>query len=92
MSHETPCIANIKPCGEHTVDKLFYLGGVPAIMKQIEGQLHKECLNVSGHTMGEILQSAPAASNEVIHGMENPLTKDGGLAVLKGNLAPNGCI
>ncbi|WP_419024574.1 dihydroxy-acid dehydratase [Emergencia sp.] len=92
MSHETPCIVNIKPCGEYTVDKLFYLGGVPAIMKQIEGQLHKECLNVSGHTMGEILQKAPAASNDVIHGMENPLTEDGGLAVLKGNLAPKGCV
>ena len=61
-------------------------------MKQIEGQLHKECLNVSGHTMEEILQKAPAASNDVIHGMENPLTEDGGLAVLKGNLAPKGCV
>lgn len=92
MSHETPCIVNVRPCGKYSVDKLFYKGGVPAIMKQLEGQLHKECLNVSGHTMGEILEHAPVVCDDLIRSMENPLSKDGGLAVLKGNLAPNGCV
>ncbi len=92
LSHETPCIANIKPCGKHTVDKLFYLGGVPAIFKQLEGQLHKNALNVSGHTLGEILETAKDTPNDIIRSLENPLTVDGGLAILKGNLSPNGCV
>ncbi len=92
MSYETPCIVNVKPCGTHSVDELFRIGGVPAILKQLESQLHKECLNVSGHTMGDILKTAPHVQNDIIRSMDNPLTKDGGLAVLKGNLAPNGSV
>lgn len=92
MSHETPCIANIKPCGKYTVDRLFHLGGVPAVFRQIEDQLHKNALNVSGKTLGEILETAPEEPNDVIRCLNNPLTKDGGLAVLKGNLSPNGCV
>lgn len=92
LSHETPCIVNVKPCGTYSVDRLFHFGGVPAILKQLESQLHPECLNVSGHTLGEILKTAPTQPNDLIRSMENPVTKDGGLAVLKGSLAPNGCV
>lgn len=92
LSHETPCIVNIKPCGTYSVDQLFRYGGVPAILKQLEGQLHTQCLNVSGHTLADILKTAPTTTNDLIHSMENPVTKDGGLAVLKGSLAPNGCV
>lgn len=92
FSHETPCIVNIKPCGQYSVDRLYRIGGVPAILKQLESQLHTECLNVSGHTLKEILDEAPDEPNEIIRTMDNPLTKDGGLAVLKGNLAENGCV
>lgn len=92
LSYETPCIVNIKPCGVYSVDQLFHAGGVPAIMKQLESQLHKNCMNVSGHTIGEILDSAPLVCNDLIRGIDNPLTKDGGLAVLRGNLAENGCV
>lgn len=90
LSYETPCIVDIKPCGKHFVDELAHIGGVPAIMKQLESQLNLESLNVSGKTLGEILSNAPAESNEIIHSINNPLTKDGGLAVLKGNLAREG--
>ena len=92
LSHETPCIVNIKPCGTYSVDQLFRYGGVPAILKQLESQLHTQCLNVSGNTLHDILKTAPVDPNELIHSMQNPVTKDGGLAVLKGSLAPNGCV
>lgn len=92
MSYETPCIVNIKPCGKYTVDQLHQVGGVPAIMKQLEKQLHTDCLNVSGKTLKEILETAPTATNQIIKSLEEPLTQDGGLAVLKGNLAAEGCV
>jgi dihydroxy-acid dehydratase len=92
LSKETPCIVNIKPCGIHSVDKLFYYGGVPAILNQLKSQLHLDCLNVSGHTLGDILKDAPEEPNDLIRSLDNPITKDGGLAVLKGSLAPNGCV
>lgn len=92
LSYETPCIVNVKPCGEYTVDKLHGVGGVPAILKQIEKQLHLECLNVSGHTLKDVLADAPAKPNRMIKSPEEPLTPNGGLAVLKGNLATEGCV
>ena len=92
LSHSTPCIVNIRPNGKYGVDSLYPLGGVPAIFKQIEGQLHLECLNVCGKTLGDILKAAPSKPNEIIRSLDNPMTPDGGLAILKGNLAPNGAV
>ncbi len=92
FSRTTPCIVNIRPNGKYGVDSLHGLGGVPAIFKQIEEQIHTGCLNVCGKTLGEILKSAPAKPNEIIRSLDNPMTADGGLAILKGNLAPNGAV
>ena len=92
LSHETPCIVDVKPCGKHYVDELAHVGGVPAIMKQLEHQLNLSCKNVSGKTLGEILKTAPDNPNKIIHSIDDSLTKDGGLAILKGNLASEGCV
>lgn len=92
FNHTTPCIVNIRPNGKYGVDSLHRLGGVPAIYKQLESIIHKECLNVSGQTLGEIIEKAPSEPNEIIRSMDNPMTKDGGLAILKGNLSPYGCV
>ena len=88
----TPCIVNIKPSGKYTVDTLHYLGGVPAIFKQMEHQIHTECLNVSGQTLAEILEKAPSKPNDIIRSQKNPISPDGGLAILKGNLSPVGAV
>ncbi|MCB7067835.1 dihydroxy-acid dehydratase [Enterocloster citroniae] len=88
----TPCIVNIRPNGKYGVDSLHRLGGVPAIFKQMEKQIHTSCLNVSGQTLKEILEMAPGRPNEIIHSQEEPMTKDGGLAILKGNLSPDGAV
>ena len=92
LSHATPCIVNIRPNGKYGVDSLHPLGGVPAIFKQMEKQIHKGCLNVSGETLGEILAKAPSVPNEIIRSQENPMTEEGGLAILKGNLSPFGAV
>jgi len=92
FSNTTPCIVNIRPSGTHAVDELYALGGVPAICKQIEGLLHLNCKYVSGQTLSEVLQAVPDRSNDVIRNPQNPISQQGGLAVLKGNLAQNGAI
>lgn len=92
LSRTTPCIANVRPSGVYAVDDLFYSGGVPAIFKQLESIVHKECLNVSGQTLDEILSTVPSEPDDVIRSLDNPIVKDGGLAILSGNLALNGCV
>lgn len=92
LSYETPCIVNIKPCGTHRVDELDALGGIPAVMRQLGDLIHTECMNVTGKTMKEAIDQAPAEPNEIIRSLDNPVNPDGGLAILKGTLAPNGSV
>lgn len=92
LSKETPCFVNVRPSGKFTADLLHAKGGVPAIFKQMEYLIHTECLNVNGQTLGEILKKAPSAPNQLIKSLKDPVSKDGGLTVLKGNLSPNGAV
>jgi len=92
FNHSVPCIVNIRPNGKYGVDILHQLGGIPAIFKQMERQIHTSCFNVSGQTLKEILEKAPEQPNEIIRSQKNPMTKDGGLAILKGNLSPHGAV
>lgn len=92
FSHETPCIVNVKPCGTHRVDELDAVGGIPAIMKQIENQIHTDCISVTGRPIKEAIDRAPAQPNDIIRSTANPVSPDGGLAVLKGTLAPAGAV
>lgn len=92
FNRTTPCIANVRPSGIYAVDDLHFAGGVPQLFKQLEPLMHTECLNVSGQTLGEILENVPDRPNDVIRSMDNPICDQGGLSVLKGNLAPNGSV
>lgn len=87
-----PCILNVRPTGKYGIDTLHSMGGIPAVFKQLEDRIHKDCLNVNGQTLGDILEGVSAKPNEVIRSMEDPMTWDGGLAILKGNLSPCGCV
>lgn len=88
----TPVIANVRPSGIYAVDDLHFAGGVPQLFKQMETLIHKDCLNVSGQTLGEILEDVESRPSDVIRSMDNPVFPYGGLAILKGNLAPNGSV
>jgi len=93
-SESTPNLCKLAPAGHHFMSDLYYAGGVYAVMKQLldAGLLHGDVMTVTGKTMAENLEGAVNLNPEVIRPMDNPYSKTGGLAILKGNLAPDGCV
>jgi len=88
-----PVIANVRPSGDaYLMEDFFYAGGLPALMGQIKPHLHLDCITVTGKTLGENIEGAEVHNADVIRGIDNPIYKEGALAVLKGNLAPDGCV
>jgi L-arabonate dehydrase len=92
LSRTTPCLVNVKPSGTHLMEDLYYAGGIPAVMKQIEPLLHLDAVTVNGKTVGENLAGAEVIDPEVIRSTADPLYPEGGTVVLQGNLAPGGAI
>lgn len=92
ISRRTPLIANMRPTGKYQMEDLFYAGGVPAILKQLLPLLHRDAPTVTGHSLAENVQDAQIYNTDVIHSLETPLHNEGGLAVLRGNLAPDGAV
>jgi dihydroxy-acid dehydratase len=91
LGRTTPCLADLKPSGRFLVHALHSAGGVPAVMKQIYPLLH-DCLTVTGKTVRENLADVACFNSEVIRPFDRPLRPQGAIAVLGGNLAPNGAI
>lgn len=84
----------IAPAGHHYIEELDEAGGIRAVMAEIAklGFLHTDCLTVTGKTVGENIAGAKIKNEEIIHTIERPVSKEGGIAVLKGNLAPEGSV
>jgi dihydroxy-acid dehydratase len=92
ISRATPVIANIRPSGKYLMEDMFYAGGVPAVMKEIESLLHGDAMTVTGKPVRENIASARCNNRDVIRPMSNPLQPSGGTIVLYGNLAPDGAV
>ena len=94
ISRKTPYLAKLSPSGHHHVQDLHEAGGIPALMKELsrKGLLHLDLMTVTGKTVGENIANAKILNTEVIHPLENPYRETGGLAILKGNLAPDGAV
>jgi dihydroxy-acid dehydratase len=92
LSLETPHITNVAPAGEYNTSDLHDAGGVQAVMKELAPMLHLDVLTATGLTLGENLAQASIHNRRVIWPLDRPLEPEGGIAVLKGNLAPNGAI
>jgi dihydroxy-acid dehydratase len=94
LSRETPFLASVRPSGQFHMEELYEAGGVPGVMKELEPLLHRECRTVTGRTVGENLQAVQPSERfrEVIASLEKPFKVEGGLAILHGNLAPNGAV
>ncbi len=94
ISEKTPNLCHLAPAGPTYMEDLNEAGGVYAVMKELAdiGLLHTDCMTVTGRTMGENIVGAVNRNPEVIRPVENPYSKTGGLAVLKGNLAPDGSV
>jgi len=92
LSRETPQLASLRPGGDLMMEDLEWAGGIPALLKNLEPLLNGDCPNVSGQTVGEIAEAAPRGDASVIHTIEDPVAEEGGIAVLKGSLAPDGAV
>jgi dihydroxy-acid dehydratase len=93
MARETPVLVDLKPSGQHYMEDLHRAGGLTTVMREIRGLLHLDALTVTGRTLGEELDAAPASfPQEVVRPFDRPIFPQGGIAVLRGNLAPGGAI
>lgn len=92
ISRRTPVIANLRPSGKHQMEDLFYAGGIPAILRELLPLLHGDTMTVTGRTLAENVQHAEVQNADIIRALSNPLQAEGGLAILRGNLAPDGAV
>jgi dihydroxy-acid dehydratase len=92
ISRRVPLIANMRPAGKYQMEDLFYAGGIPAVMKELLPLLHGDALTVTGKSIAENVRDARISDPDVIRSLDNPLQREGGTAVLRGNLAPDGAV
>ncbi|MGE0406878.1 MAG: IlvD/Edd family dehydratase [Candidatus Korobacteraceae bacterium] len=92
ISRTTPCIVNVRPSGEHLMEDLFNAGGVPAVINRIVDKLHVDCVTANGKSLAENVRNATSLDDSVVRPLDRPLYPEGGIAVLYGNLAPDGAI
>jgi dihydroxy-acid dehydratase len=92
IGEKTPCLCKLRPAGEYHIEDLDRAGGIAAVMKELKEQLHTDERTVSGKTVAEIIAESNVADSDVIHSVENAYSAKGGLAILFGNLAPEGAV
>ena len=92
-SRHIPVIANIRPSGDrYLMEDFYYAGGLPAMLERIRGHLRTDALTVNGRTLGENIAGARVFDDDVIRPLDRPIYAEGALAVLRGNIAPDGVI
>jgi dihydroxy-acid dehydratase len=92
LSARTPLLANIRPAGAYLMEDFFYAGGLPALLNQLGDLLDTTARTATGRTLGEDIAGARVFNDDVIRSRDNPLVASGTLAVLRGNLAPDGAV
>ncbi|MGC1904002.1 MAG: L-arabinonate dehydratase [Candidatus Acidiferrum sp.] len=92
FSRKTPMLANLRPSGKYLMEDFYYAGGLSALLRALAPHLDLSCMTVTGKTLGENIANAEIFNKDVIRATENPVLKSGGLAILYGNLAPNGAV
>jgi L-arabonate dehydrase len=94
LGRDVPTIVNLMPSGQHLMEEFFYAGGLPVVLKRLgeAGLLHKDALTVSGQTQWEQVRDVVNWNEDVIRPADRALTQHGGIAVLRGNLAPDGAV
>ena len=92
LAQHVPVLANLRPAGQYLMEDFYYAGGLRALLKEIEPLLDTRCPTVNGKTLGENIATAKINNTDVIRTREKALSQTGGLAVLRGNLAPDGAV
>ena len=91
LGRDVPCLVNLMPAGKYLMEDFYYAGGVPAVIRELGDLINPAALTVNGKTIGENAAEAPCHNRDVIRPLGNPLP-GGGIAVLRGNLCPDGAI
>ncbi|MFJ8913283.1 L-arabinonate dehydratase [Amycolatopsis sp. NPDC102389] len=92
IARRVPVLANIRPGGDWLMEDFYYAGGLPGLLSRLTDLLHTDRMTVTGRTLGENLASARVHDDDVIRTRDNPVATEGGVAVLRGNLAPSGAV
>ena len=94
ISNRTPNLCKLAPAGPHHMEDLYFAGGVQAVMKELskKGLLHTNLMTITGNTIEDNLEKVINKNSQVIRPIDNPYSETGGIAVLKGNLAPDSCV
>jgi L-arabonate dehydrase len=92
LASQLPCLLDLQPSGRFLMEDFYYAGGLPAVLHEISSVLNAGALTVNGRTMGENIASAPCWNREVIKPFADPFKANAGIAVLRGNLAPDGAV
>ena len=92
LGREMPCLVDLQPSGRFLMEDFYYAGGLPVVLREIGEYLHKEALTVNGNTIWENVKDAVNYNADVITPIAKPFKPQGGIAVLRGNLAPSGCV
>jgi len=92
LGRKIPHLCDMRPSGPHDLEELDVAGGVPAVMKVLSDLLHLNAITVTGKTVGENIKGRVAHDSNVIQPLDKPVHKEGGIAILTGNLAPNGAV
>ncbi|MCI0488735.1 MAG: dihydroxy-acid dehydratase [Blastocatellia bacterium] len=92
LGRDIPCIANLMPSGRYLMEDFYYAGGLPSVLCELGDLINRDAMTVSGKTIGENVADAPCYNSDVIRPLDNPLVANSGIAVLRGNLCPDGAI
>ncbi len=92
LGAEVSCLVNLQPSGQYLMEDFYYAGGLPAVLREITPLLHADALTVNGRTLVDNVADAPCYNREVVHSFDQPFKPAAGIAVLRGNLAPDGAV
>jgi len=92
LGSQLPCLVNLQPSGQYLMEDFYYAGGLPAVLREISPVLNRDALTANGRTMGENIADAPCWNRDVIKEFSDPFKANAGIAILRGNLAPDGAV
>ncbi len=92
LGRDIPCLVNLMPSGKYLMEDFYYAGGIPALLRELGDRIHKNALTVNGNTIGENCEEAECFNRDVIKPIDAPVSSKGGIAVLRGNICPNGAV
>ncbi|HEX4947553.1 MAG TPA: IlvD/Edd family dehydratase [Blastocatellia bacterium] len=92
LGKDVPCLLNLMPSGQYLMEDFYYAGGLPVIIRELGDLIHQDALTVNGKTIGENVANAQCFNRDVIFPFDHPFKSEGGIAVLHGNLCPDGAV